>query len=174
MLIAFLSRCCALTRRLLVELVVGEKDGHAKRRRRRPALAPRPSRRPKATPSFGAATAAPKKRGQASAAAAQKPPVPPPKGKKPRCRRRACQKAKAPAAQGKPPPRRPRPSHQKEGDKTVPAQDPVWKSNSVSGALHDVSVMGGRPGSVDGEEPASPRHRAGVALMKDDVRASVP
>ena len=34
----------------------------------------------------------------------------------------------------------------------------VWKSTSVSGAL-------GRPGSVEREEPASPRHRTGVASM---------
>ena len=52
----------------------------------------------------------------------KKPRPPPPQGKKP----------PPPPPQAKPPP--------KEGDKTVPAQDPVWKSNSVSGAPDNSSL----------------------------------
>ena len=45
---------------------------------------------------------------------------------------------------------------------------PAWKSTSVSGALFSKSFLGDdatvlAPSS--GEEPASPRHRAGVASM---------
>ena len=45
---------------------------------------------------------------------------------------------------------------------TVLASAAVWKSTSASGALGDDAAFLAR---LSGEEPASPRHRAGVASM---------
>ena len=57
---------------------------------------------------------------------------------------------------------RPPQEHLRVRDVQVDVRQPVWKSTSASGALIHFSAMT-RP--VSGEEPASPRHRAGIASM---------
>ena len=47
-------------------------------------------------------------------------------------------------------------------------QLPVWKSTSASGAIGDDAAVLARS---SGEEPVSPRHRAGVASMAWRARA---